>query len=65
MSNVEERLAKIERELELLKRANRPPEKKENWIAEITGTFKNDPDFREIVRLGKEQRDAEPPPEDE
>ena len=35
-----------------------------NWIAEITGSFKDDPDFDEIVRLGKEMRDAELPEED-
>lgn len=65
MSDVEARLVKIEREIELLKRANKSPEKKEDWVAKVTGTFKNDPDFREIVRLGKEQRDAELPPEAE
>jgi hypothetical protein len=29
--------------------------------AEITRSFKDDSDFEEIVRLGKELRDAEPP----
>jgi hypothetical protein len=54
---IEARLAKAERELAFLKaKALRD---KSNWIAEITGTFKDDPDFEEIVRLGKEIRDAE------
>jgi uncharacterized protein (DUF433 family) len=35
-----------------------------NWIAEITGICKDDPDFDEIVRLGKELRDAESPDQD-
>ena len=37
------------------------PRDKSNWIAEITGSFKDDPNFDEIVRLGKEMRDAEMP----
>ena len=30
-----------------------------NWIQDIAGTRNNDPNFDEIVRLGKELRDAE------
>lgn len=63
MSDIESRLAKVERELAILK--TKVPRDKSNWIADITGTFKDDPDFDEIVRLGQEMRDAEPPDEDE
>jgi len=63
MSSVEERLAKIEREIEMLKKSHDSPRKKDNWISSIVGTFKGDSDFKEIVRMGKEQRDAEQPPE--
>ncbi|MEZ6153384.1 MAG: hypothetical protein R3C09_25055 [Pirellulaceae bacterium] len=56
---IESRLARIERELAILKA--RTSRDKSNWIAEITGSFKDDPDFDEIVRLGKEMRDAEQP----
>lgn len=59
---IESRLAKVERELAILRA--RTPRDKSNWISDITGTFKDDPDFDEIVRLGKEMRDAEQP-EDE
>lgn len=59
---VETRLARIERELAILKA--KTPCDKSNWIAEITGSFKDDPNFDEIVRLGKEARDAELPEED-
>ena len=59
---VESRLAKLEREFAILK--NRVPRDRSNWISEITGSFKGDPDFEEIVRLGKEMRDAEQPEED-
>lgn len=59
---IEERLAILEREVADLKR-KAPPAKK-NWIARISGSFKGDPDFGEILRLGKEIRDAEAPDED-
>ena len=55
----EARLAKVERELAILKAKEGPSDF--NWISEITGSFKDDADFEEIVRLGKEMRDAEPP----
>ena len=59
LGTIESRLARIERELAILK--VRTSRDKSNWIAEITGSFKDDPDFDEIVRLGKEMRDAEQP----
>ena len=58
---VEQRLAQLEREVAILK--TQVPSQP-NWIAEITGICKDDPDFDEIVRLGKELRDAEPPDQD-
>lgn len=60
---IENRLAKVERDLAILK--TKVARDKTNWIAEITGAFKDDPDFDEIVRLGQEMRDAELPEEDE
>ncbi len=65
MSGVEERLAKIEREKEMLKKCQESPGKNRDWISSIVGTFKDDSEFKEIVRMGKEQRDAEQPPETE
>ena len=47
---IETRLARVERELAILKA--RASNDKSNWIAEITGIFKDDPDFEEIVRGG-------------
>lgn len=40
------------------------PRDKSNWIEDMRGSAKDDPVFDEIVRLGKEIRDAEQPPED-
>ena len=61
---IEVRLAKVERELAILKARTGENDTKANWIEKITGSFKDDPDFDEIVRLGKELRDAELPEED-
>ena len=49
---MEQDLAKLKSQVDRL----RP---KENWIDRITGTFKNDPDFEEILRLGREIRQAD------
>ena len=61
---IEVRLAKVERELAILKARTGENGTKANWIEKITGSFKDDPDFDEIVRLGKEMRDAELPEEE-
>jgi hypothetical protein len=58
---VDRRLSGLEREAAILK-AQFPSQP--DWIAEITGICKDDPDFEETVRLGKELRDAEPPDQD-
>jgi hypothetical protein len=34
-----------------------------NWISAISGTFKDDPEFDEVLRLGKEFREADQPKE--
>lgn len=59
---IEKRLARVERDLAILK--TKMPIDRANWISNIIGMFKDDPDFDEIVRLGKEMRDAEQPEED-
>jgi hypothetical protein len=56
---IEIRLARVERELAILRAKS--TRDKSNWLSEIIGTFKDDADFNEIVRLGKEMRDAATP----
>lgn len=56
---IETRLARVERELAILR--SKSTRDKSNWLSEITGSFKDDLHFDEIVRLGKEMRDAEQP----
>ncbi len=62
--NVEERLAQVEKELESLKSQVKTLRPNTNWIEDISGSARDDPEFKEILRLGKEIRDAEDPVED-
>ncbi len=56
---IEERHENVERELAELKTLIARP----NWISAISGTFKDDPEFDEVLRLGKELRQADRPEE--
>lgn len=58
--NVEERLARLEAEVEALKRerADAAPAK-QPWWEQISGVFKNSPEFEEAVRLGREWRESQ------
>ena len=56
----EERLTKVEKELAELKRQLSRQKDGRSWIETIAGTFENDPDFEEIVKLGREFRKSAP-----
>jgi hypothetical protein len=55
--SVEERLSAVEQQLADLKRRISMNDGR-SWIERIAGTFKDDPDFNEIVRLGREFRES-------
>jgi hypothetical protein len=55
---VEERLTALEKELAALKQQVTVPHEHRSWIEQIAGTFQDDPDFAESVRLGQEFRKA-------
>ena len=57
--NLEERMAIVEKELSELKRRFNQSGSKRNWIKMVEGTFEDRPEFDEVLRLGKELRDAE------
>lgn len=57
-SNVEIRLTSLERDLAELKQ-RMDGRTKPSWIEKVTGSFKDDPEFDEILRLGRELRKAE------
>ena len=54
--NIEERIEKAEKAIELLQNKSNSVEDKSNWIADISGSFKDDVEFDEILRLGREER---------
>jgi hypothetical protein len=59
MASVEERLAKVEKEIADLKARTDSHSPKPGWLRRVEGSFKDDPDFLEITQLGKEARDEE------
>jgi hypothetical protein len=59
IASIEERLAALEREVAEIKRAVNPSAKND-WFAKVAGSFKDDPEFDEVVRLGREIRRSEP-----
>jgi hypothetical protein len=63
--SIEERLALVERELAELKTRLPPGPKPENWVEKISGSMKDYPEFDEVLRLGREMRQADRPKDDE
>ncbi len=61
MPTLEERLSGVEKELALLRSQVEHLCAKENWIDQITGSFRDDPEFEEVLRLGREIRQADRP----
>ena len=61
VSTLEERVRALEEEVAELKRLVGRGESQKSWIERISGSFANDPEFEEIVRLGREIRAADRP----
>lgn len=63
MATVEERLERLEKEVRLLKLTQAAEidlaAKKPGWVSKIEGSFKDAPEFAEIIRLGREERQAD------
>lgn len=63
MATVEERLERLEKEVRLLKLTQAAKivfaAKKPGWVSKIEGSFKDAPEFAEIIRLGREERQAD------
>ena len=57
--SIEERIAKVEREIERLKDQSKDSKDKSTWISDISGSFKDDKEFDEVLRLGSEERQAD------
>lgn len=61
IATLEKRVTDLESELATLKRQLASERRGGDWISRITGSFKDDPEFAEIVRLGREIRRADRP----
>ena len=55
---IEQRLTEVEKELAELKRRMSSDSIGKSWVERIAGTFKDDPEFDEIVKLGREFRNS-------
>ena len=58
VKELEERVTQLEMELRKVK-AQLGPRRQEPWYRQILGEFKDDPVFDEIVRLGRQIREAD------
>ena len=57
---IEERLTQVEQELAEIKRRLAQGSEGQSWVERIAGTFKDDPEFDEIVKLGRDFRKSVP-----
>lgn len=62
---IEERIERLESELEVLKAEKLKNGKDGDWLDTLIGSLKDDPEFDEIVRLGKEFRHEDRPQDTE
>jgi hypothetical protein len=54
MATVDDRLTALESEVVELR--NQVAAQKANWITDIAGSFRDEPEFDEVLRLGREAR---------
>ena len=63
---IEQRLAAVETAIaEIQRRLEGDPKPKRNWVEVFTGSFKDEPDFAEVVEYGRAIRAADRPKEDD
>jgi hypothetical protein len=60
-SSLEERLEQVECDLAQLKRQVNSLHAPAGWLQSMIGLFKDDPEFDEVIRLGREQRERDRP----
>jgi len=58
-STIERRLTQVEKEVSFLKSKLSGLSVKKQWIDQISGSLKNDPEFDEILRHGQQIRKAD------
>jgi hypothetical protein len=60
MSSVDDRLTALESELAVLRLQLAERGGNTDWLAALTGSFRDQPEFEEVLRLGQEAREHEP-----
>lgn len=58
---LEQRVDELEEQVRLLSSAVFQSTKKPGWLGKIVGSMKDDPEFAEILKLGREIRQADRP----
>lgn len=53
---IEDRLSALEKEMTQVKRLLLANGDKSDWLEKVSGSFANDPEFDEVLRLGAEIR---------
>lgn len=61
-TDLEQRVAVLERDLAELKRRVGLPDAKNDWIKAVSGSMKDYPEFKEVVRLGRKYRRSQKTP---
>jgi hypothetical protein len=59
VSALEQRVSALEKEVAELRRHVRPRESARDWIERVSGSMKDYPEFEEVIRLGREIREAD------
>jgi hypothetical protein len=59
-TSLEQRVAALENELADIKR-RMAAHGAEDWFARVAGSFEHEPDFDEVLRLGREMRRSDSP----
>lgn len=62
---IEQRLSAVEAAVAELQRRLSPSASMPDWLGQVTGSFKDEPAFAEVVSLGRAIREADRPGEDE
>lgn len=60
-SNIESRVESLEREMEEMRRRLDRADNSKNWLERITGSQADEPDFQEVLELGRAARQADVP----
>lgn len=59
--SLEERVSDLEKQVKYLSQEALRNRSKPGWVRKIVGSMENDPEFVEILKLGREIREADRP----